>query len=65
MLTKVSCTFKTDKTEILFSAEFNSEEQVDLSSPKTESLVSGFYKVITLLSYAYNLYELFAGVLPM
>lgn len=65
MLKKLSCTFKTDKTEISFLAEFSSDEQVDLSSPINELLVSGLYKVITLMSYAYNLYELIAGVWPM
>ncbi|QUI72259.1 hypothetical protein [Pseudoalteromonas sp. M8] len=65
MLLKLSCTIKTNETELSFFAEFSSDKQVDLSSPDKKSLVSGLFEVITWVSHAFAIYEMLCGGLPM
>lgn len=55
MVQKLSCTIKTDKTEINIRAEFVSVKQVDQSSLTKKPLVSGFFEVVTWVYSIINL----------
>lgn len=65
MLKKLTCTIKTNNTEINFLAEFIPDKQVDPSSSQKKSLVSGFLELITWFPTLISFYELIQGYMPM